>query len=156
MHVQIHALSKNLACSSADIYLQICSQEYLNARALTHTCCNKSEVLTVSEMWAEKQTEEKNLPLRRWQNEIDSQMRLKDIGGGLRCGECLFCLVLNSNSGLCRPSVVSPPSSLVKLDCLKEGGLMITTVLTDRKKNCAGTGCTLTHKYASILRIMEW
>lgn len=74
----------------------------MSTHTLKHTCCNKSEVLTVSEMRAEQQTEEKNLPLRQWQNEIDSQMRLKEI----------------------------------------EGGSAVKTGVT------AGTGCTLTNKYA--------
>lgn len=43
-------------------------------------------------MRAEKQTEEKYLPLRQRQNEIDSQMQLKEIGGGSAVETASFVL----------------------------------------------------------------
>lgn len=62
-------------------YARACSQKY-DTHTLTQYSHNKSEVLTVSETQAGKQTEEKNLPRGRWQNEIDSQTQLREIGGG--------------------------------------------------------------------------
>lgn len=108
-HIHIHCIC--CSCTYICRYVQIYSGmfreilKYMSTFTLTHTCCNKSDVLTVSEMRAGEQTEEKNLPPRQRQNEIDSQMRLKEIGGGSAVKNGLFCL--NSNSGLCRP-LLSP------------------------------------------------
>lgn len=62
--------------------MQACSQKtHEHSHTRTHTCCITAEVLTVSEMRAEGRGNESPPPRQR-QNEIDSQMQLKEIGGG--------------------------------------------------------------------------
>lgn len=134
-HIHIHCIC--CSCTYICRYVQIYSGmfreilKYMSTFTLTHTCCNKSDVLTVSEMRAGEQTEEKNLPPQakaEWNRQSDAVER---NWWRFCCEEWLFCL--NSNSGLCRPLLSPYLTAFWCWIASKKEDLMIRKVLTDRK-----------------------